>query len=132
MSWNYSGDPAASNKDAVRFEIGDTTYEDQLLTDEEILFALSVEGSIIAAAARCCETLARKYAREADYTLGPQSVKASQRGKAFLEMSTALRKKASILSQGNGLYVGGVDPLEYQKDVDLVQPAFKRGFMDNE
>ena len=37
MSWEYQG-PSASDKDEVRFLIGDTDVEDQLLSDEEIQY----------------------------------------------------------------------------------------------
>lgn len=131
MSWNYNGDPSASDKDTVRFDIGDTECDDQLLQDEEIEYALTQEGSVLAASARCCEAIARKFARQADFTLGPQAIRASQRSQAYYKMAQDLRNKANILSQGNGLYVGGIDPADEAKDVDLIPPAFKRRFMDN-
>ena len=40
MTWNYSGDPSLSSRDAVRFLIGDTDPNDPLVTDEEIAYAL--------------------------------------------------------------------------------------------
>ena len=33
-NWTYSGNPAASDKDAVRFLVGDTNTSDQLVSDE--------------------------------------------------------------------------------------------------
>jgi hypothetical protein len=45
-------------------------------------------------------------------------------------MAADLRKRAAVLSQGNGLYVGGLDPADAAKDAGLIQPAFKRGMMD--
>ena len=131
MSWNYSGDPSASDKDAVRFEIGDTDSEDQLMNDEELLFVLGEEGTVLGGAARCCEILSRKFARQADYTLGPQSVRASQRSKAFQQLGETLRSRLIALHSGNGIYVGGVDKGEDLTDKDLRQPAFKRRLMDN-
>ena len=46
MAWEYEG-PSASTKDEVRFLIGDTDFEDQLLSDEEIQFLVGnlVQGS---------------------------------------------------------------------------------------
>ena len=41
MTWSYSGDPAASDLDAVRYIIGDTSEDMSLLTDEEIKYELS-------------------------------------------------------------------------------------------
>jgi len=118
MAWTYSGDPTASNKDAVRFEIGDTDTNDQLLTDEEIVYALSVESRIYGAAARCCEALARKFARQADFTLGPQHVAASQRSEAFARLGRDLKSR---IASSAPPYMGGPE------DVD--GPAFKRDLM---
>lgn len=64
MSYSYSGDPAASDKDAVRFEIGDTNEKTQLIQDEEIYYSLQKEGTVLKAAARCAESLAARFARE--------------------------------------------------------------------
>lgn len=130
MTWTYSGNPAHSDKDAVRFEIGDTNKDDQLLSDEEIEFALSAETDTYRAAARCCEFLARKFAREADYRLGPMSVSASQRSEAFRKLSILLRQKA-----GGGVpYAGGLSKQERITDAnspDLIQGVFKRNLMSN-
>ena len=38
MTWSYSGDPASSDRDAIRFYIGDTDTTLQLLQDEDIDF----------------------------------------------------------------------------------------------
>lgn len=64
MSFTYSGNPDTSTLDAVRFEVGDTTEKTQLLQDEEILYALKKEGTVLKAAARCAEVLGAKFARE--------------------------------------------------------------------
>lgn len=36
MSWNYSGDPRTSAKDAVRFYIQDTNKDEPLLQDDRL------------------------------------------------------------------------------------------------
>lgn len=131
MSWSYSGDPSTRDEDAIRFEIGDTDEDDQLLSDEEIAYAISIAGTGLAGAAYCCEVLARKFSREADFTLGPLSIKAGQRAETFGAMAKELKAKATTLSSGNGMYVGGIDPADAAKDTGLIQPAFKVGFMDN-
>ena len=55
MSWTYSGDPATSDKDAVRFLTGDTDAGDQLASDEEIAYALSQRPDVRLAAAVVCD-----------------------------------------------------------------------------
>jgi hypothetical protein len=78
MGWNYSGNPASSQTDRVRFYIGDTDPTDPILQDEEITFLLSEEGSPLKAAQGACRAIIAKYAREVDYTIGPERVAASE------------------------------------------------------
>jgi hypothetical protein len=33
MTWSYSGDPSSSSTDAVRFLVGDTDTNDQLISN---------------------------------------------------------------------------------------------------
>lgn len=126
MPWTYSGDPTSSDKDTVRFEVGDTDFNDQLLQDGEIEYAISMEATLLGAVARCCEVLARRFSRQADYRLGPQAVSASQRAEAYAARAKELRAKTVALG---GLYVGGIDKNEERLDRDLRQPAFKRDLM---
>ena len=128
MSWSYSKDPTLSDLDAVRFEIGDTDITHPLLDDEEIEYALNVEPNIYSAAARCCEAISAKFARDADYRLGPQAVQASQRAKAYADKAVELRRKGSMGKP----YAGGIQKGEEALDKYLRQPAFKRGLMDFE
>lgn len=118
MTWSYSGDPSSSTRDAVRFEIGDTDQNDQLLQDGEIDYAIQQESNLFGAAARCCEAIARKFAREADRAIGKTRVAASQKSQAYTKMALQLRKKAS----GYHLpYASGLDE----------DPTFVKGMMDN-
>jgi len=120
MTWSYHGNPQGSEIDAIRFEIGDTDENWQLLQDEEIQYAVSMEANWIGAAARCCEAIARKFAREADYRLGPQWLNASQRSQAYKELAAELRRRAAAL--------GGIS---HETERHLRPPAFGRGLMDN-
>lgn len=128
--WTYSGDPASSDLDAVRFEIGDTDAEDPLLKDKELLYTLNEEGNILNAAARSCEALAKKFAREADKRLGPLSISLSQRSKAYRELAKDLRTR-SRLSKGTP-YAGNISKTDQETDAldnDIKQPAFRRNLM---
>lgn len=60
--WSYTG-PNDSPKDEVRFLLGDTTEQDQSLSDEEIQYLLDLEpdGNVYYAAANAAETMAAKY-----------------------------------------------------------------------
>jgi tRNA(Phe) wybutosine-synthesizing methylase Tyw3 len=44
MSWTYTGDPSASKQDEVRFLLGDIKHTEQSLSDEEIMYLLSVNS----------------------------------------------------------------------------------------
>ena len=79
MTWSYSGNPADSDKDAVRFCIGDTDESECLFSDEEIQYLLTTSGSVSSASIRALDKLCAKYLRCADETVGQVSVKWSQR-----------------------------------------------------
>lgn len=99
MAWNYSGNPADSDLDATRFEIGDTLEDEPLLDDAEIEYLLDEENdSVLRAAARGCEHLASRFAREANVTVGSLRVQLADRSEAFRQRAIALRQKASSLT----------------------------------
>ncbi len=56
MSWTYSGDPSASDLDAVRYLVQDTNVRDQLASDEDINYELSL-GGVTTAAVHIAETI---------------------------------------------------------------------------
>lgn len=66
MTWSYSGDPASSDRDAVRFLVGDVDTTVQLLTDEEIDFLLATQmplrGSTTWVAAEAAAVLSTRSA----------------------------------------------------------------------
>jgi hypothetical protein len=53
----YSGDPATSDKDAVRFLIGDTGPDTFHFSDPEIEYLVSTQGNIYLAAAMACDKI---------------------------------------------------------------------------
>ena len=57
MSFYYSGDPASSDKDTVRFLTGQTEEKSSLVSDEEILYALTQEGNVFLASALVLDAL---------------------------------------------------------------------------
>jgi len=100
MTWTYSGNPAASNLDAVRFLCGDTDTTNQLISNEEITFLLSEWNSdTYLAAAFACDAIAGVYAGKSDSSrsVGDLSI-STQYGassRTFLERAAALRAQAS-------------------------------------
>lgn len=131
MSWTYSGNPASSDQDAVRFQVQDTDPASPLVQDEEIAFALDQEATVIGASAMCLEVLARRYARLADVELtsGDAKVKRSYGTMAaeFAKRAAELRARAA----GGGLPWYGGGSLSRKDglaaEADRVQPTFRRG-----
>lgn len=125
MTWTYGGDPSANARDAIRFLIGDTDTNDQLLSDEEIAWVnTEASGSATAttdlydAAYRCCLTVAAKLARQADKQIGDLSVKLSQRAAAYRTQADSL-KQLSMRSSGVPVpYAGGITISDKQIDED--------------
>lgn len=131
MTWTYSGDPSSTSRDAVRFLIGDTDNTSQLVTDEEIAYILTQEGSASSAAARVCRSLAAKYARFMDQSVGDLNISYSQRFKQFSEMAAKLESDAS--SRTGIPYAGGIsqtDKDSRESDTDRILPVSKVGAHD--
>jgi|SRR5690606_24112387 len=99
MVWSYSGNPSTSEKDEVRFLLGDTSQDDPLLQDEEIEYLLDQhDGSALTAAVEGCERIIAKLSREADMSSGATSISASQRRKHYADLLTQLRRRAGRIS----------------------------------
>lgn len=133
MSWTYSGNPAASTKDAVRFEIQDVFSAKPLLQDEEIVYALSKEGGeepdmreVLSAAAFCAETLSMRFAAQADTVIGSIQATYTKQASGWASRAQDLRRRA----QGaGGVLMPAASRSEkhlLRKDRDRVQPAFRR------
>lgn len=92
MAWSYSGDPATSSKDAVRFLIFDTDTNDQLLQDAEINWCITQAGdSVYQAAHDAAYAIASKFSRMAtSKTVGDLSLSYSDRAKAYFELANEL------------------------------------------
>jgi len=117
MTWTYTENPVDKELDALRLEIGDTDENYPLLQDEEIQYFETQEPNFFATAARCCEAISAKLAREADRTIGPTQVKLSQQSEAYTKQAKRLRKKAGTYKK----------PLA---DIST-ESLFKKGMMDN-
>lgn len=131
MTWSYSGDPSESDLNEVRFLVGDTDSTDQLLTDEEIEWALTEESNTILVAAKLARALAAKYSRKVDKSVGDLKISYSQLSKQFSSLADDLEDKGGIAS---GLpYLGGIskdDKDNIREDDDRVRPAFSRDMQE--
>jgi len=131
MVFTYTGNPDASIIEQIRWEIGDTDSTNPKFQDAEIQYAYDQEHSIYAASARLCEQLATKYADQVDRSLGPLSVKLTQKIDFYTKRAKELRLHGAKYATP---YVGGVskDKEElFEDDTDLIQPYFEVGMHDN-
>ncbi len=141
MVWSYSGNPADSAVDAVRFLTGDTDTNDQLLDNEEIAWTNNqITGSDTATTAlyevsyRCMVAIASKFSRLADQTVGDLKVDLFQKATNAREQAALLKQQA--LREGNTPvpYAGGISVSDKEIDQansDIVQPYFSRGQWTN-
>ena len=131
MAWSYIS-PLANDKDKVRFLVGDTNTSDQLVTDEEIEWALT-NDTIYSAAATVAESIGSKFARKADKTVDDLSISYSQISKAYMDKAKELRSKSNRRSFVSP-YLGGISQSEKESsrdDDDLIQPEFRKDMFDN-
>lgn len=127
MSWNYDSS-LGSAKDKVRFLVQDTDSDDQLASDEEILFTLDEAGdNIYRAASIVCSAVSLQFAKQITIN--------DTRGLAFdpamqADKYEALAKKwdqKALMSGGVGIFAGGIsvsDKQTREEDTDRVQPGF--------
>ncbi len=131
----YTWDPSelsTSQLQQVRFELQDTDASNQLLSDEEIEYAGTVETNLWGAAAHCAEVIARGFLRKADIKLGrAMQVTYSKMAQQYFDMAVVLRKKAL---GANVPWVGGMsvsDKVLYLQNPDLVAAIFTKTMQEN-
>jgi hypothetical protein len=133
MSWTFDFSRLDTNPvSQIRLEIGDTDPRDPKLQDEEITWALSQERNLWAAAARCCELIARVRLSKADIRLGrSMQVQYSRTAQQYFEMAKSLRAKAmgTVVPYAGGVNVA--DKLSIMGNDALVAPAFTRTMQEN-
>lgn len=129
MAWTYS-DPAANDKDAVRFLVGDTDTTDQLVSDEEISFILTKETSPYKAASAVAEVIAGKFARTINQSADGLSYSGSELFKHYMELAKTLRGLARRLEGGGPRpYAGGIYTADRIKDDN--NAALERGYFSS-
>lgn len=134
----YSGDPAASTTDAVRFLLNDTTnvVATEELTDTEIEWLLAETGNVYSASAMGARKLGAKYAGTADSkSVGPLSISRSGSSQRWYDLAKQLESKAKLGLAGVALqpFSGGIssaDKETQESDTDWDKPWFKRELMD--
>ena len=135
MTWSYVS-PSDSEKDAVRFLIGDTDPDDALVQDEEIEFFLEeFPSSNYHAAAEVAESIAAKFSREVAHSGDGLSYAAEQLQQNYAALAERLRKQGRRrFRSGMGPYVGGISRREREMadaDKDKIPSAFRSEMHDH-
>ena len=126
QGWSYSGNPSSSEEDAVHFIIGDTDPNFPLITDAEITWALSINGSnIYLAALEVIESAIVKFGRTPTFKVGDVSKNSSDIVKNLQIAKGNIRRRASADAQP---FFGGLsksDKRTLEEATDDVQPSFR-------
>ena len=94
MAFSYTAGSTA-DRDRVRLEIGDTDEDRILFQDAELDDFLAQEGnSILGAAARACETLATRFARDFTFTADGASFQKGNITQMYMNQAKRLRRQA--------------------------------------
>lgn len=129
MSWTYSGDPGANDKDLIRFLIGDTDSADEQLSDEEIAYLLTEYTAPKRAALEAARSLQAKYSRLCDQRTGDISISYSQRRDSYAALVRDLQRGMMGTPYAGGISAADKDSDE--GDSDRVKPAFAVEMMAN-
>ena len=132
MSFSYSGDPLNSDKDKVRFLVGDTDAGSPLLEDAEVMYLIESEGTALAASIAAAIGIAAKFSRLMDESAGDVSKSYSQRHEHYLKLSSSLRQRNA--EKCVVPFAGGIsesDKTILETDTDVVQPSFTRDLHNN-
>lgn len=131
MAWTYSGDPASSDRDTVRFLVGDTVTTDPLATDEEIAWALGINSNVYIAASMIAESLATKFATmKVSVKIGPISEEYGNRAEFYAKRAKELKNNASanatLIPYAGGISLSDKEGLDSDNET-----IFKVGMDDN-
>lgn len=135
-AFSYSGNPADSEKDQVRFLIGDTDPRDPQLLDAEIQWLIDTEGGPLDAAIAAAVGVAAKLSREVDAT--DETSEGQKTGRKREVLAKHYRDLADDLRRRRikpvAAYAGGLSQAEKEtvrSDTDRVAPTFTRHLHDN-
>jgi len=94
MAFSYTAGSTA-DRDRVRLEIGDTDSDRALFQDAELDDFLTQEGSsILGSAARACETLAVRFAREFTFSADGANFQKGSLTQMYQQQAKRLRRQA--------------------------------------
>jgi len=136
MSVTYSGDPAASSRDAVRFLLRDTSTANAEFQDAEIEWLVSQNPNPYRAAANGARAKAAEASDSlASKTVGSLTLTYSERATRWLDIAKTLDAQANKgLGSAIHPYSGGISKSDKEaiaSEDDYNEPYFYLGMMDN-
>lgn len=133
-SFSYSFDPNESDRDWIRWRLGDTDCDTVLLYDEEYDGALLVTANRSEAALASLDSILAKLSRKVDSKMGKLELKLSQQ----VEWLRATRKdleadvrRASFAAPRMVAHKSSLKQVQ-ASDGDRVKPEFRRGMNEQD
>lgn len=127
--WTYSGDPATSSHDELRFRLGDTNENDPLLNDSEIDFCVARGGHMYGMLALAADAIAFLYSRETNIKISPLQIDYNNRAKMWTMRADEYRKRAAQLGYPVIQLSQAAKDAEFN-DPDRTGPYFRLGMHD--
>src|SRR4051812_22758149 len=126
--------PSTSDKDAVRFLLGDTVVASPILQDEEIDYLVSrwkpLYNTVEYVASVAADVISARYAREANFSADGVSVSLANLGQQFRDLAASLRSQHKSLLVGGQPDAGGITPGE-EDDPSVTPTSFGTQQHDN-
>ena len=133
IDFNYQL-PISTDRDRVRFLVGDTNSARALLDDAEIAHALSLaSNNILRSAAYACDAIAAKLTRESSISVQGIALTRSTAAEGYKKLAVEYRTRSRILGSNSGLWILK-DPAEkaaFLANNNLIPPAIRREMHDN-
>jgi hypothetical protein len=106
VTFSYSGNPANSDVDQLRFLMGDTNKDAPYFTDEEIAYLVATNGDILTAAMRGVEGIMAQLSGAVDESVGSVSIQFSKKNEGYQKLWDRLNVRLAM--EGAVPYAGGI------------------------
>lgn len=125
--------PITTDRDRVRFLVGDTNVNRPLLDDGEIAYSLTLgDNHLLRSAAHACDAIAAKFIRDKSVSVSGISITRNFSASEYKDLATEYRRRAKSLSSGSlWILKDPQDKSDFRADASLVPPAFSREMHDN-
>lgn len=130
MSWSYD-ENLTTDRDNVRFLIGDTDCDNPLLSDQEINALVTAAGSVNAAAVAALRHLAAVYRRRPDRIVGDLRITYGELAQAFTDRADELESDSINASPWTALASKTEHDLAAASTDRIVPDFFTPGLHDN-